>query len=258
MKATPENSTPEEAVKGGHAADPTAVTADRPEASDKMSPIDLFILLDHEFIIEINGGADDRRIYETYLNFTRTIVSVYHGKHSKDEIRSALIIAEDHLTIILEDITDECEIAVKFVGRAIKFLKKYIQSIADWFAANGMAEKKIVTDETGDTADAHEKKSTTAYSFGFNGEFTEFVELADALLEYECFDSINNGTFKDSTFIRVMLDLFGFRNKTVQHFRATRNKIYNKIPKEGKGRCKFLPQIMENIEDIWEKRFMKN
>lgn len=254
MKATPENSTFEETVKGGHAVSPTAVAADKTEPTEAMSSVDLFILLDHEFIIEVNDGTDDRRIYETYLSFTRAIVSVYHGRHSKDEIRSALIIAEDHLTIMLEDITEECDIAVRFVGRAINFIQKYIQSIAEWFAANGMAEKKTVTEKK---AGLDETESATAYSFGFNGEFTEFVELTDALLEYECFDKINDGTFKDSTFIRVMLDLFGFGHKTVNHFRATRNKIYNKIPKEGKGRCKFLPGILENIEDIWEKRFMK-
>lgn len=253
MKSTSENSTLEEAVKGGHAASTIAVTANMTETAE-MSPIDLFILLDHEFIIEVNDGADDRRIYETYLSFTRAIVSVYHGRHTKDEIRSALIIAEDHLTIMLEDITEGCDIAIKFVGRAINFIKKYIQSIAEWFAANGMAEKTVVVEKNEGTA---ERVSATAYSFGFNGEFTEFVELTDSLLEYECFDNINNGTFKDSTFIRVMLDLFGFHNKTVNHFRATRNKIYNKIPKEGCGRCKLLPKIMDNIEDIWEKRFMK-
>ena len=183
MKTSTDNSTPEEAVTGGHVACETTVTAETTAPCDNMSPSDLFVLLDHEFLIEVNEGTDTRRIYESYLSFTRAIVSVYHGRYSKDEIRSALIIAEDHLTIMLEDISGECEMAVKFVGRAINFIKRYIQSIAEWFAANGMAEK-LETPEN--KSCASESVSTTAYSFGFNGEFTEFVELVDALLEYEC------------------------------------------------------------------------
>lgn len=242
------NSNPEEAVKGGHTISLTGMTASTYAIEEIHSPINMFVLLDHDFIAEVSCGTDDRKIYESYLRFTREIVSVYHGKHSKDEIRSALIIAEDHLTILLEDISEGSEVALKFVGRAINFLKKYIKSIAEWFAANGMAEKKDVT------VDA---EKATAYEFNFNGEFTEFVELVDSLLEYECFDSINNGTYKDSIFIRVMLDLFGFRNKTLQHFRAARNKLFNKFPKEGKGRCKLLPSLLKNIEDIWEKKSLK-
>lgn len=242
------NSNPEEEVKGGHTVSLTDMTASNPVIEEGHSPINMFVLLDHDFIAEVSCGTDDRKIYESYLRFTREIVSVYHGKHSKDEIRSALIIAEDHLTILLEDISEGSEVAIKFVGRAINFLKKYIQSIADWFAANGMAEKKQIVSES---------ERATAYEFDFNGEFTEFVELVDSLLEYECFDSINDGTHKDSVFIRVMLDLFGFRNKTVQHFRAARNKLFNKLPKEGNGRCKFLPSLLKNIEDIWEKKCLK-
>lgn len=242
------NSNPEEEVKGSHTVFLTGMTASNPVIEEVHSPINMFVLLDHDFIAEVSCGTDDRKIYESYLRFTREIVSVYHGKHSKDEIRSALIIAEDHLTILLEDISSGSEVALKFVGRAINFLKKYIQSIAEWFAANGMAEKKEIT------VDA---ERATAYEFNFNGEFTEFVELVDSLLEYECFDSINNGTYKDSIFIRVMLDIFGFRNKTVQHFRAARNKLFNKFPKEGKGRCKLLPSLLKNIEDIWEKKSLK-
>lgn len=248
MRPSTTSSNSEEEVKGGHTVSSTGMTASSPVIEEYSSPINMFILLDHDFIAEVSCGNDGRKIYESYLRFTREIVSVYHGKHSKDEIRSALIIAEDHLTILLEDISEGSEVAIKFVGRAINFLKKYIQSIAEWFAANGMAEKKEVTVDT---------ERTTAYEFNFNGEFTEFVELVDSLLEYECFDSINDGTYKDSIFIRVMLDLFGFRNKTVQHFRAARNKLFNKFPKEGKGRCKLLPTLLKNIEDIWERKSLK-
>lgn len=248
MRHSTTSSTPEEEVKGGHTVSLTGMTAPASIIGESVSQINMFILLDHDFITEVSCGSDSRKIYETYLSFTWAIVSVYHGKHSKDEIRSALIIAEDHLTILLEDISEDCEVAVKFVGRAINFLKKYIQSIAEWFASNGMAARTQVTTES---------EKSTAYEFNFNGEFTEFVELVDSLLEYECFDSINDGTYKDAIFIRVMLDLFGFRHKTVQHFRAARNKIFNKFPKEGKGRCKLLPSLLRNIEDIWEKKCLK-
>lgn len=248
MRQSTLNSHPEGEVKGGHVVSLTGMAASYSMDKELPSTINMFVLLDHDFIAEVSCGSDDRKIYESYLRFTREIVSVYHGEHSKDEIRSALIIAEDHLTILLEDIDEGSEVAIKFVGRAINFLKKYIQSIAEWFAANGMAEKKQIVSEA---------ERATAYEFNFNGEFAEFVELVDSLLEYECFDSINDGTLKDSLFIRVMLDLFGFRHKTVQHFRAARNKIFNKLPKEGKGRCKLLPSLLKNIEDIWEKKCLK-
>ncbi len=140
MRPSTRSSNPEEEVKGGHTVTLTGMTAPASIIGESISQINMFILLDHDFITEVSCGSDSRKIYETYLSFTREIVSVYHGKHSKDEIRSALIIAEDHLTILLEDISEDCEVAVKFVGRAINFLKKYIQSIAEWFAANGMRQ----------------------------------------------------------------------------------------------------------------------
>lgn len=249
MNTTTSNSSPD-AVKGGRPGSKTGTTAYRStNVDDTLTPINVFILIDHVFMTVANGMSD-KEIYDAYISFTRTILTVYHGKHCKDEIRSALIIAKDHLSIIHEYISNDCVVAVKFVGRAIDFLMQYIQSIADWFAAHGMAEKETVVTKSAD-------KPSTIYSFNFTGKFTEFVELVDSLLEYECFGSINDGTYKDSTFIRIMLDLFGFGKKSVNDFRNARNKLFNKLP-EGKGRCLFLPQILTNIENIWEQKCLAN
>lgn len=98
MKAT-KNSTPPDAYKGGHDVPMASVTAPQEKTNDNAAmPVNLFALTDHDFICEVIADTDAKRIYESYLRFTRDILTLYHGQHSNDEIHSALIIAEDHLT----------------------------------------------------------------------------------------------------------------------------------------------------------------
>lgn len=83
--------------------------------------MDYFILLEHEFI----HGARTRvlsDVMNTYSTFTKTVVALFHGEHSMSDIHSALIVAEDHLTIILED-SQLDDSFLRFVERAIKFIK---------------------------------------------------------------------------------------------------------------------------------------
>lgn len=239
------NSTPPEAVKGGHTASMTSVTASQPTSGPNKT-LDIFMLTDHDFIVEVLADSDANKIYETYLRFTRDILTLYHGQHSKDEIHSALIIAEDHLTILMEDIEDGSEVSIKFVGRAIKFLKQHIQRLADKCVFAGVAEKKEVVEET---------KPATAYTFKFTRPFNQLVELLDALTNIKCFENIENGEVRESAFIRFMLDLFGFRHKTLRDYRAARNKLYQKAPPPGQGRCKLLPDMQTITEKIWEEKY---
>lgn len=246
MKAT-KNSTPPDAYKDGHDAPMESVTAPQEKTNDNAAmPVNLFALTDHDFICEVIADTDAKRIYEAYLRFTRDILTLYHGQHSKDEIHSALIIAEDHLTILLEDIEDGSEVSIKFVGRAIKFLKQYIQRLAERCVSVGVAEKKDVVEES---------KPATCYTFKFARPFNQLVELLDSLINIECFENIRSGEIKESTFIRFMLDLCGFSHKTVRDYRAARNKLYQKAPPPGQGRCKMLPDMQAVTERVWEEKY---
>lgn len=241
------NITASETVKGGHTANPADVTSHDTRPSDSTQPIDLFMLTDHEFIVEVIADTDAHRIYEAYLRFTRDILTLYHGQHSADEIHSALIIAEDHLTILMEDIEDGSEVSVKFVGRAIKFLKQHIQRLAEKCVSAGVAEKQEVV--------VKESKPATCYTFKFSRPFNQLVELLDSLVNIECFENIRNGEVRESTFIRFMLDLYGFGHKSVRDYRAARNKLYQKAPPPGQGRCKMLPDMLTATEKIWEEKY---
>lgn len=240
------NSTPPEAVKGGHTVSMTSVTASQTKSNNSDMTLDIFMLTDHDFIVEVLADKDANKIYETYLRFTRDILTLYHGQHSKDEIHSALIIAEDHLIILMEDIEDGSEVSIKFVGRAIKFLKQHIQRLAEKCVSVGVAEKKEVVEES---------KPATAYTFKFTRPFNQLVELLDSLINIKCFENIENGEVKESAFIKFMLDLFGFKHKTLRDYRAARNKLYQKAPPPGQGRCKMLPYMQTVTEKIWEDKY---
>ncbi len=97
--------------------------------------LNIFILIEHEFFIGVEAGELDN-IKDTYATFTKAIVMLFHGSHNKSEVHSALIVAEDHLTIILEDSTHLDESFLRFVERAIKFIKRYLDRIGEWVKDN--------------------------------------------------------------------------------------------------------------------------
>ena len=233
-----------EETKGGHTLSDENVTASSSNQEEAPATLDVFVLLDHVFFMVIFSDTPEN-IYKAYLSFTKDILSLYHGKYDKDEIRSALIIAEDHLTILIEDSESGCEASIKFAGRAIKFLKQYIQLIAEKCVAQGIAEKKEVTTEN---------LRFLAYTFIWGHKFTEFIEIVEGILEMECIRNIAQGEVKEALFIRVMMDLFGFKDKTLQDYRAARNKLRRKAPKAD-GKCKMLQDLKDNLEAAWTKSY---
>lgn len=235
---------PEE-TKGGHTNPKENVTANSPKHEDAQATFDVFVLLDHAFFMVIFSDTPEN-IYKAYLSFTKDILSLYHGKYDKDEIRSALIIAQDHLSILIEDTENGCEVSIKFAGRAVKFLKQYIQLIAEKCVANGIAEKKEVTIES---------SRISAYTFKWGFKFTEFIEIMEGMLEMECISDIARGEVKEALFIRVMMNLFGFKDKTLQDYRGARNKLRHKAPKDS-GNAKILRKIIDNLEESWEGYYL--
>lgn len=236
---------PEE-TNGGHTLSEENVTASSTNQEDAQAALDVFVLLDHAFFMVIFSDTPEN-IYKAYLSFTKDILSLYHGKYDKDEIRSALIIAEDHLSILIEDSESGCEVSIKFAGRAIKFLKQYIQLIAEKCVASGIAEKKEVTTES---------SRISAYTFKWGFKFTEFIEIMEGILEMECISDIAQGEVKEALFIRVMMNLFGFKDKTLQDYRGARNKLRHKVPKDS-GNAKILRKIIDNLEKSWENYYLR-
>ena len=104
--------------------------------------LNIFILIEHEFFIGVETGELDN-LKDTYATFTKTVVMLFHGSHNKSEVHSALIVAEDHLTIILEDSTHLDENFLRFVERAIKFIKRYIDRIGEWVKNNPMYDGEV-------------------------------------------------------------------------------------------------------------------
>ena len=52
------NSNPEEEVKGGHTVLPNGMAASSSTVGDNDAPINIFVLLDHDFITEVSCGCD--------------------------------------------------------------------------------------------------------------------------------------------------------------------------------------------------------
>lgn len=85
----------------------TSICADVTTNRKEYEALEITLLIEHDLIIELEEG----RIHNAskkYREFTKIVAILFHGHHSPDEIRTALILAEDHLTVILEDGDIEC------------------------------------------------------------------------------------------------------------------------------------------------------
>lgn len=193
--------------------------------------LNIFILIEHEFFIGVEAGELDN-IKDTYATFTKAIVMLFHGSHNKSEVHSALIVAEDHLTIILEDSTHLDESFLRFVERAIKFIKRYLDRIGEWVKDNPLndGEVAIVSATVSGDSIAVEEVS----SIQWDGKFTELVELVLALL---ISGKISAET--DAEFIRTIFRIFGIKKNLTEYYKALK-KIEEKHPKDDDmpGRCK--------------------
>lgn len=199
----------------------------------------LYTLIEHDFIIGLQSGAIPN-VSDCYIHFTKTVVSLYHRHHCKEEIRSAFHLVEDHLHIMLEDVEDLSDVIKKFMNRALNFIKKFVKRIADWFISN----KSSAT-----PANKEEVLEAESEVFAWEAPFTELVELTDALLSDKKFGNIVNARF-----IKAFFGLLGV-NKTPNDYYRALKKLQEKAPRneEGTGRSKLLLTLLTNTEERWRK-----
>lgn len=199
------------------------------------------ILIEHTFCSEVQNGTSDNLNF-SYQEFTRDIVNLFHGNHDKEHIHTALILAEDHLTIILEDNQTLSPEYLRFIERAISFIRKYLARIT------GFSTKVEVINENPGAIEKVEEETT----FKWNGKFTELVELLSALFIGEYVES----TYK-SEFIRFMFKVLGVK-KTMNDYYKTLRKMEEKTPKEDDApkRCVILPRLLCLTENAWQEKYL--
>ena len=211
--------------------------------------LNIFILIEHEFFIGVEAGELDN-LKDTYATFTKAIVMLFHGSHNKSEVHSALIVAEDHLTVILEDYTHLDADFLRFVERAIKFIKRYIDRIGEWVKNNPMSDGEVAIV----TASVSEDSATIedVSSIQWEGKFTELVELVFALI---ISGKISSET--DAEFIRAIFHVLGIKKSLTDYYKALK-KIEEKHPKEddAPGRCKVLMQLLHDTEKELQRRYL--
>ena len=103
----------------------TSICADVTTNRKEYEALEITLLIEHDLIIELEEG----RIHNAskkYREFTKIVAILFHGHHSPDEIRTALILAEDHLTVILEDGDIECAISFKYAEKALNLIRRLI------------------------------------------------------------------------------------------------------------------------------------
>lgn len=235
------------AQKGGHPdtkAEMTAATNNfnnTVKGHGDIEPLDMFLLIHHDFTLSVEDGVCEN-IGENYAMFRKVVITIYHGAHCKEEIRSALNLAEDHLTILHEDGEDLDEEVKKFLLRAIKFIRKYTDQIGAWFEAQ--SKNKPVETEPQVSQIVYKEE------IRWDGKFNQLVELISALIL-----SGNVGCNNDADFIRVMLRTFG-RKETVDAYHRALIKCKERQPSDedtGLGRCKLLNKLLEDTETEWRR-----
>lgn len=227
----------------------TADMTDKTNKSAADETFNVFILLEHEFLAGIETGELDN-LKDTYSTFTRTVVMLFHGDYNRSEVHSAFIVAEDHLTVILEDSTHLEESYLRFIERAINFIKRYINRIGEWIESHTLKEGEVAVVKATVTDD--EIKIDEATTISWDGKFTEIVELIYALLL-----SGKVSTETDAEFIRGIFHLLGIQKTVAGYYKALK-KIEEKHPKDddAPGRCKLLSQLLDDTERELQRRYL--
>lgn len=229
----------------GHTSQIADVTTTENEA------LNIMLLIEHDFITGLEEGKIENAA-KTYREFTKIVAQLYHGKHTPQEIRTALVLAEDHLTVILDDEEIECAISFKYAEKALEFIKRFL----NYYGEEAEVEIPVSEDKP-----MPSKKSVKV--FGWKLGFTDLVELLDSLIEMEAID-IPERARKD--FINAIFKLFGV-NKTVADFNRARHKLAEKILDDPKTTNKknpklirgtFLPKLHKNLEQAWQIRYNSN
>lgn len=237
-----------DSVAKGHIAT-TSGTTDTIHKPPVDESFNVFILLEHEFLAGIETGELDN-LKDTYSTFTRTVVMLFHGDYNRSEVHSAFIVAEDHLTVILEDSTHLEESYLRFIERAINFIKRYINRIGEWIESHTLKEGEVAVVKA--TISDDKIKIDEATTISWDGKFTEIVELIYALLL-----SGKVSTETDAEFIRGIFHLLGIK-KTVTDYYKSLKKIEEKHPKDddAPGRCKLLMQLLGDTERELQRRYL--
>lgn len=227
----------------------TADMTDKTNKSTADETFNVFILLEHEFLAGAETGELDN-LKDTYSTFTKSIVLLFHGEYNKSEVHSALIVAEDHLTIILEDSTHLEESCLRFIGRAINFIKRYINRIGEWIENHQPENNEVgVVKATVSKEGINIEKES---AINWDGKFTEIVELVCALLL-----SGKVAAETDAEFIRGIFHLLGIKKTVTDYYKALK-KIEEKYPKddEAPGRCKLLSHLLCDTERELQRRYL--
>lgn len=106
--------------------------------------------------------------------------------------------AEDHLTVILEDGDIECAISFKYAEKALNFIRRFLNY-------HSKAAENTVTDSA-DVAKTTDK--APVQEFMWKMTFTDLVEMLDALIEMNAVE-IPERCRKD--FITAVFRLFGVK-----------------------------------------------
>lgn len=206
--------------------------------SDDILAVNLNVLIDHIFCIEAEKGTSPN-FRCSYQEFTKVIATLFHGNHDMEHVHTALILAEDHLTIILEDCEgNHSDEFMRFIERAIKFIKRYIARILGNTTAVEVAKGNIEEVKTDDAI------------FVWKGKFTGLVEIIRALLVAKYI------TPKcDAHFIRTIFKLFGLKKTVNDYYKALR-KLEEKAPKkqDDPQRCVALRHLLEELETAWNNK----
>lgn len=237
-----------DSVAKGHIATTSGMTdtIHKPPVDESFN---VFILLEHEFLAGIETGELDN-LKDTYSTFTRTVVMLFHGDYNRSEVHSAFIVAEDHLTVILEDSTHLEESYLRFIERAINFIKRYINRIGEWIESHTLKEGEVAVVKA--TISDDEIKIDEATTISWDGKFTEIVELIYALLL-----SGKVSTETDAEFIRRIFHLLGIQKTVTDYYKALK-KIEEKHPKDDDtpGRCTLLMRLLGDTERELQRRYL--
>lgn len=228
-----------------------------------------FILLETPFLSGIvDGNAVETSI--SYGDFRKTVVGLCHSDFPKRDVHSALLLAETELAEIVNHSDSICPKALSLARRALRLVQKLATQLIAWLRHGydsstateppAIPERVEPTEETETPVAETQTENTettaiaTVSTYTWSRDFVELVEIVDSLFEFDC---INNGEVNKSAFLRDIYKLFSI-NKQPSHFYAARNKLSQKAPADGEGRCRLLPLLHENLEETWEKRYFAN
>lgn len=216
-----------------------------PETIELPEAFDLYHLAEHNFVTGVQSGHIDEAD-KNYRQFRRAVTDLYHGNHDREKIHTALIVAHDELTILIEDEKCSCAVTLRFAEQALQLLNRFLARLTatpEFKEVASLEEEE--TPQQSETA-----KTEPVRTFKWTGAFTEFVEWLDGTMNVSRIDFASK-----KAFIGFMLDSFGV-GKSVDDFHRALKKLEQKAPAEGQGRCILLKEMLKATEETWEWCYM--